>query len=244
MSHRGTLACVLCLAAVVATAGRPARGAPGDTASGTVTGTVRLEGSPPVRAPLRVYKHREVCGDGVADDRLVVGPGGGVRYAVVSVEGVRNGRPPERDRTLVLDNQACRFQPHVQVAEVGQWLELRNSDPVLHDADARLGVETLFNVALPPGHRLRKPLARPGLVAITCDVRHTWMLAWVAVAEHPYHTVTDAYGTYELRDVPPGHYTLRVWHEQLGTTERPVTVEAGGTVTAVFSLTAAKEASR
>jgi hypothetical protein len=196
---------------------------------GNVTGTVTLAGAPPARPPLEVFKHREVCGSTVPDDRLVVGPGGGVRYAVVTVEGVRDGRKPERDLTHVLDNRECRFQPHVLVAEVGQWLEIRNSDPILHNADARLGSETLFNVALPPGRQVRRPLARAGRIALTCDVRHTWMSAVVVVSEHPYHTVTDAYGAYEVGDVPPGTYTLRVWHELLGTMERPLEVEAGGT---------------
>jgi hypothetical protein len=177
-----------------------------------------------------VYKNKEVCGD-VPDDHLVVGPGGGVRYALVTVDGVRGGRKPERDATVVLDNRGCRFQPHGQVAEVGQWLLLRNSDPILHNADARIDQETIFNVALPPGREIRKPLARAGLVAITCDVRHTWMKAFVAVADNPYHTVTDAYGAYEIRDLPPGTYTVRVWHEELGTQERPVTIDAGGTAT-------------
>src|SRR5262249_48756366 len=146
------------------------------------------------------------------------------------------------DLTLALDNRGCRFEPHVQTAEVGQWLELRNSDPVLHNADARLGQETLFNVALTPGREGRKPIARPGLIAITCDVRHTWLTPYVAVADHPYHTVTDAYGAYELRDVPPGSYTLRVWHETLGTREQPLTVPAGATATA--DVTYASEGSR
>lgn len=218
----------------------PASAAP----TGTVAGRVTLAGAVSARPPLPVYKHREVCGEGVADDRLVVGPGGGLRYAVVTVEGVRGGRKPERDVTLVLDNHGCRFEPHVQVAEVGQWLELRNSDPILHNADARLGQETLFNVALPPARRIRKPIARSGLVAITCDVRHTWMRAFVAVAEHPYHTVTDAYGDYEIGDLPPGSYTLRVWHEELGTLERPLTVEAGRATTLDVGYSAANEVSR
>jgi len=168
----------------------------------------------------------------VVDDRLVVGPDGGVRYAVVTVEGVKGGALPERDVTHVLDNRGCRFQPHVQVAEVGQWLEIRNSDPILHNADARLGADTLFNLALPPGRRVRRPLARPGRIALTCDVRHTWMSAFVVVADHPYHSVTDAYGAYEIRDLPPGRYTLRVWHEELGALEQEIDIEAGKSTTA------------
>jgi hypothetical protein len=201
------------------------------TDPGVVAGAVRLEGPAPTRPALPVFKHREVCGEGVPDERLLVGPGGGVRNAVVTVEGVRGGLKPERDLTHVLDNRECRFVPHVQVAEVGQWLEIRNSDPVLHNADARIGKETLFNVGLWPDRRVRKPLARAGLVAITCDVRHTWMSAYVAVAEHPYHAVTDAYGAYEIRDVPPGRYTVKIWHEELGTIERAVDVETGATAT-------------
>lgn len=199
--------------------------------TGTLTGTVRLGGPPPARPPLQVFKHPEVCGRSVPDDRLVVGAGGGLRYAVVTVDGVQGGKKPERDATLVLNNLACRFQPHVQVAEVGQWLEIRNGDPILHNADARLGDDVLFNVALPPGRQVRKPVARPGLVGITCDVRHTWMSAFVVVTDHPYHTVTDAEGAYEIRDLPPGRYTVRVWHEQLGAREQPVTVAPGETAT-------------
>ena len=63
------------------------------------------------------------------------------------------------------------------------------------------------------------------------------------VADHPYHTVTDAYGAYEIRDVPAGTYTLRVWQEELGTREQPVTVKSGETATADVTF-AAREASR
>jgi hypothetical protein len=211
--------------------------------AGVVAGTVTLAGPRPVRPPMPVFKSHEACGDAVPDDRLVVASGGGVRYAVVTIEGVKEGKKPERDIAILLENRACRFEPHVQTAEVGQWLELHNSDPVLHNADARIGPETLFNVALTPGRQVRKPLARPGLIAITCDVRHTWMSAFIAVTDHPYHTVTDAEGAYEIRDVPPGEYTLRVWHEVLGTRESRVTVGAGVTAAVDFTYPA-KEDSR
>jgi SAM-dependent methyltransferase len=193
----------------------------------SVAGTVKLAGPAPTPAALPVVKHGEVCGKSVADDRLVVGPGGGLRYAVVTIEGVHGGAKPERDLTHMLDNRACRFDPHVQVAEVRQWLELRNSDPILHNADAWIGSEPIFNIGLPPAAVKREPLARPGLVAIHCDVGHTWMNAYVYVGEDPYHTVTDIYGDYEIPAVPPGTYKLRVWHEELGTLEQPLTVTSG-----------------
>jgi hypothetical protein len=220
----GTAAVLLLLVA-------PAFGEP----TGKITGTVQLAGPAPVRPPHQVFKHPEVCGQTVPDDRLVVGPQGGLRWAVVTVNGVRGGKKANRETTVVLDNRGCRFMPHVLVAEVDQWLEVRNSDPVLHNADARIGNETLFNVAITPDRHVRQPLARAGLVAITCEVRHTWMSAFVAVTDHPYHTVTDVYGTYEIADLPPGKYTVRVWHEELGTQDLPVTVEAGKSATVDFT---------
>ena len=210
----------------------------------SLAGTVKLAGPAPARRTLAVVKHKEVCDESVTDDRLVVGPGGGLRYAVVTIEGVRGEAKPERDVTHILDNRACRFEPHVQVAEVGQWLELRNSDPILHNADAWIGKDPIFNVGLPPAAVKRKPLARPGLIAINCDVGHTWMNAYVDVGADPYHTVTDAYGDYEIRDVPPGTYKLRVWHEELGTLEQPVTITADKRTTAdvVYPASAVKSA--
>jgi Carboxypeptidase regulatory-like domain len=209
---------------------------------GTVAGRVTRVGPPPVRPPLPVSKSKEVCGNGVIDERLVVGPGGGLRYAIVTVDGVEGGKKPEPDLTVVLDNHDCRFQPHVQVAEVGQWLAIENSDPILHAAFARLGQETLFNAALPPNRHVRKPLGRPGMMRVTCDV-HTWMSAWIDVTDHPYHAVTDIYGAYEIRDLPPGSYTLRIWHEELGTLQRPVTIEGGKTTTVdvAYPASAAKQ---
>ena len=169
---------------------------------GSVTGSVTLAGAPPQRAPLPVYKNREVCGDSVADDRLVVASGGGIRYAVVTIEGGQGGTKAQRDTTVVLDNRGCRFEPHVQTAEVGQWLELHNRDPVLHNADARIGRRRSSTSPCRPSPEAQ-PLARPGLVAITCDA-HPWMSAFVAVTDHPYHAVTDATGIYEIRDLPAG----------------------------------------
>ena len=193
---------------------------------GSVLGTIRIEGARPARPKLRVYKHVEVCGEDIPDERLVLGPNGGLRYVVVTVEAASGETRARPEADLVLDNHDCRFEPHVQTAAVGQWVELRNSDPILHNADARRGQDTLFNVALTPGRRVRKPLDHAGVIRVTCDVRHTWMKAYIVVVDHPFHAVTDIYGDYEIRGLPPGKYVLRAWHEELGTQQHPVTIEA------------------
>ncbi len=206
------------------------------TDSGTIRGFVRVQGKLPKLLDPEVFKFREVCKN-VPNEGLVVGPDRGVRYAVVVLQGITKGSAVEREAVNELDNANCRFVPHVQTASVGQWLVIKNSDPILHTAHAYFeGEQPQFNVALPPGKTVRKPLVSPGLVRIICEVRHTWMTAYVMVTEHPYHSVTDIFGEYEIRDVPPGTYRLKIWHESLGTKVKEVHVKGGEIIKADFSI--------
>ncbi len=205
---------------------------------GTISGAVLVAGEVPVLPPQPVFKQHEVCGNTVPDERLIVGKGGGLSNAVVYLADVIGGKPVPRDQPVPLDNVKCAFVPHVRSATVGQTLEIRNNDPFLHDAHALLGTRTLFNVGILPKHTARQLLSDAGLVHINCNVRHTWMHAYVFVANDPYHAVTGGDGQFVIDQVPPGTYTLRVWHELLGSTERPVTVVGGQTATVNFALAA------
>jgi plastocyanin len=203
----------------------------------TVRGSVKVEGNLPRLAPLQITKYKEICKD-VPNETLIVGPGRGLRYAVVTLEGITKGKAVERETAHELDNIKCRFSPHVQAASVGQFVVLKNSDPILHTAHAFFTKEQpQFNVGLYPGRVSRKPLVAAGLVTIRCEV-HPWMSAYIVVTEHPYHAISDLYGEYELSDVPPGRYRLKIWHESLGIQEKPIEVKAGARQTVDFTFMA------
>jgi hypothetical protein len=190
----------------------------------TIRGTVKFGGKLPKPPPLQITRHKEYCKD-VPNETLVVGPGQGLRYAVVTLEGVSKGKPVEKESAHELDNVKCRFIPHVQAASVGQFIVFKNSDPILHTAHATFtNDQPQFNVGLFPGRVSRKPLVTAGLAKIRCEV-HPWMTAYVVVTDHPYHAVTDAYGEYLITDVPAGNYRVKVWHESLATEEKPVEVK-------------------
>jgi plastocyanin len=192
----------------------------------TIRGSVRVEGKLPSLPALQISKYKEVCKD-VPNESLVVGPGQGLRYAVITLEGITKGKAVEKEAQHELDNVKCRFVPHVQAASVGQFVLMKNSDPILHTAHAFFGNgQPQFNVGLYPGRVSRKPLVSPGIVKIVCEV-HPWMSAYIVVTEHPYYAVTDAYGEYMISDVPAGTYKLKVWHESLGSEEKSVEVRAG-----------------
>ncbi len=203
------------------------------TNGATIRGTVKVQGQLPKLPPLQISKYKEVCRD-VPNETLIVGPSQGLRYAVVTLEGIVKGKAVEREVQHELDNVKCRFAPHVQTASVGQFVLLKNTDPILHTAHAYFASgQPHFNVGLYPGRTSRKPLVTPGIVKILCEV-HPWMSAYIVVTEHPYHAVTDAYGEYLINDVPAGNYRLRVWHESLGAEDKTVEVKAGASLNIDF----------
>lgn len=205
---------------------------------GTIRGAVKLTGRAPKLPPLAITKFKEICRD-VPNETLVLGPGQGVRYAVVTLEGITRGRPLERETLHEMDNVKCRFAPRVLAAEMGQFIVFKNSDPILHTAHALFrGDQPQFNVGLYPGRISRKPLTNPGIVKIICEV-HPWMTAYVAISDHPYHAVTDIYGHYLIQDVPPGTYRLTLWHESLGAQEKKVEVKTGAASEIDFTFDAA-----
>ena len=205
---------------------------------GRIVGTVRVAGERTRLPPQPVYKEKAFCGDETTDDRLVTDDAGALAGAVVHLEGVQAGKRVPTDQAVHLDNRKCAFVPHVVAASTGQMLEMRNDDPFLHDAHAILGTETLFNLALQKGRTVRHVLDRPGIAHVNCNVRHTWMHAYLFVTDDPYHAVTDAAGRFALDDVPPGTYAITVWQELLGSRRRDVTVAAGETATVDFVLDA------
>lgn len=172
--------------------------------TGTLAGTLRFGGNRPRPGVLRVHKERAFCGSGVPDQSLVIDPTGGLKNVVVTLSGAGlegHVRPPG---AIQLDNIGCRFAPHVQAAQVGSTLLLLNSDPILHDAHARLGRRTVFNDGLPWWRRVRRTLGQPGLLRIICELHHAWMSAYIIVSPNPFFAVTDSRGRYVIEDLPPG----------------------------------------
>jgi len=204
---------------------------------GTIEGFVQVVGEVTPLPAQPVYKHLEECGKTVPDERLVVGDNGALRNVVVTLDGITRGKPLAT-APVVLDNHKCRFVPHVLTACVGQSLHIVNQDAFLHDAHAHLGDRTLFNLGIPRGRTVRTPLRDAGVIHVNCNVRHTWMHAYLFVADHPYHAVTDAAGGFTITDVPPGRQRVRIWHELLGSAEREVLVRPGETVNVQIGLAA------
>lgn len=207
----------------------------------TVSGRVQYSGSLPKPDRVPVYRDSGFCGETVSIDKLQVErASGGIGGVVISLEGIDRGKPLVPDKTVVtFENRTCRFVPRTNAAVVGSTLEILNSDPILHNThiriDNRLG-PTVINVVQPVGTDvIRKSLRTVGFLDIRCDA-HTFMRASIHVFEHPYFAVTDSPGRFEMAQVPPGTYRLRMWHEALGARTKTITVPSTGSLTVDLGL--------
>ncbi len=208
---------------------------------GSISGKVIYKGGS-VHKLKSVIMDENTCGKhDILDESIVSATDGGLQWAVVSIEGDVPGGIGWSDikEVPVLDQKGCTFLPHVLVAGVNQPVAIVNQDHTLHNVRTVSMFNDVFSKAQiyfpggPEPHDTTS-FAEAEPVKVVCDV-HGWMEAWVYVAETPYAVVTDENGNFTLNNVPPGHYTLDVWHEKLGNQKISVTVKSGETAHAAFT---------
>lgn len=202
---------------------------------GTITGEVSFSGTAPAPEELKVTKDQNVCGKTPKYDQSLVVSDGKLVNAVVSITDIKKGKPLAVDK-VVLDQHGCQYHPHVIALEAGTPVEILNPDKILHNVHTYSEKNPPLNKAMP---KFKKEATvkfdKPEAVEVKCDV-HGWMHGWLFVTDNPYYSVTDKTGKFTLTDVPPGSYTLEVWHEKLGKETKQVTVEPNGEVKVDFTM--------
>jgi len=204
--------------------------------AGAIEGTVSFSGTPPKPQKLN-RKSDPVCAKKDFNDEsiLLSKSGKELQNVLVRVKTAPAGKAPAED--VVVGQKDCMYRPRVQGAVEGQKIKVQNEDPTLHNVHTYEGTKTLFNQAQPPGSAaIEKPLPKTEeVVKLKCDV-HPWMAAFVVMNKNPYFAVTKEDGTFQIKDVPAGTYTVEAWHEKLGTKTQQVTVTEGKPAQAKFDF--------
>jgi len=135
--------------------------------------------------------------------------------------------PPKEHVTVDQANRV--FQPHVLPVLAGTTVDFLNSDPYGHNVFSPDACADKFNLGtFPKGEKKSHTFHKECFAALLCIV-HPEMEGFVAVLPTPYFAVTNSDGSYDIRDVPDGAYTLKVWHPKLKAAEKAVTVQGTAT---------------
>lgn len=192
---------------------------------GSITGTITLTGTPPAAQPIKT-KSDPNCHQAIHTETYMVGNGGALGNVFVYVKdglGKYVFTPPATP--VVLDQRDCHYVPHVFGIQVGQTLEIVNSDPTLHNIHFIPDANREFNMG-EPIQGMRQPhvfSVKEVLIPIKCDV-HNWMNAYAGVVDNPFYAVTGEDGSFTLKGLPPGTYTIEAVHEKLGRQTQTVTI--------------------
>ncbi|MGD9851774.1 MAG: hypothetical protein AB7T38_10935 [Nitrospirales bacterium] len=224
----------------------------------TGTITLKGPPTPPKRFNLVLNPDPYYCGR-ISDGKgwrlspmTQVGPTHALEGAIVYLHDVQKGKPFWELPGRLLKLQNCVFIPYIEVMQVGERLHIENWDPVQHQLEVFLtssegGIRLFGAAVLPhpdnqksdylsegktgiprPGFEQVYQMNHPGVLFFRCNY-HEYMESWSVVVPHPYFARTRETGKFAIDDIPPGSYTLTVWHPQ-GMAETTVHVKAHDTI--------------
>jgi plastocyanin len=201
-----------------------------------ITGTITLKGTPPAEKQITPLKEDPTCGKmhpEVPTTRFyVTGANGALADVVVSLQGISGKSTGKSAAPVVMDQKGCEYIPQILALQTGQKLDVKNSDPVLHNIhaipDASSGNKESNMAQLASAPDISMSFDKPEMfMKFKCDV-HPWMFAWVSVFDHPYFAISGKDGTFKIANVPPGKYKLQAAHRKAGTVTKEIEVKDDG----------------
>lgn len=148
----------------------------------------------------------------------------------VYIDGIPGKAFPAPAKPAVMDQKNLKFAPHVMVVLKGTTVNFLNSDSVGHNVfwPSISGNKKLaHNLGTWPQGQVKSfTFNDTGVASLLCNV-HPEMAGYIVIVGTPYFAVTDKNGEYEIKDVPPGKYTLTTWSEEGKAVTQAVDVSAG-----------------
>jgi len=203
-----------------------------------ISGVVRFDGDAP--KPQKIDMSQDPACKGTNETETVVGDGGNLSNVFIYVkDGLGNYAFDVPKTPVKLDQQGCRYHPHVLGVMAGQTVEIVNSDNTTHNIHPSPKDNREWNESQPPkGAPLDKDFARQEvLIPVKCN-QHPWMKMYIGVVKNPFFAVTGKDGKYELKGLPPGTYTIAAVQEKYGEQDQTVTVGPKDSRTADFTFKA------
>lgn len=208
--------------------------------SGSVKGRITVSGASPLpplvaKGDVKTGKDEICAARDVPDERLVVGANGGLKNVFIYLDKVPSKVKkliPKAELTdIKVDQQYCRFVPHAVLCRTGQKVVLLNSDSAAHNVNSKSKKNTPFSSVVKAEDKTgsqavvyKKAEKEP--FRVVCDF-HSWMVGYHLPLDHPWAAVSGDDGSFEIKDLPPGKYTFKVWHEGRTLERVKVTINPG-----------------
>jgi len=206
----------------------------------TITGKVSFTGDKPTMRTIDMSANpacaRAHAGAPQKSEEVIINGNSTLKNVFVWVKsGVPDRQWPIPGTPVELAQKGCMYGPHVVGVMARQNIKIVNDDPTNHNIHPLPKINQEWNESQPPkGENKLKSFAREEvMIPVKCNV-HPWMRAYIGVVNHPFFAVTSDDGTFTIKGLPPGTYTLEAWHEKYGTQDIPVTVGAKETKTVDF----------
>jgi hypothetical protein len=212
---------------------------------GSITGTVKLTGTPPHMKGIDMskdpYCSKQHESSPAMMQNVVASSSGGLQYVVLYIsEGLTGNEAPTPAAKPTFDQKGCMYIPHVLAVDVDEKFDVVTSDQTTHNihplpapGSGNIG----WNKSQPPGAPpIETSWKAPEAISVKCNI-HPWMHGWHVVVKGPFAT-TDENGSFTIKNVPAGSYTVTAWQEDLGTQTAKVTVAAGKPANADFTFKA------
>jgi plastocyanin len=207
--------------------------------AGDVTGKIVFKGKAPAQPALNMNAD-PICKKAhtalVYGQEVVVNKNGTLKNVLVYIkDGLQAKTYSAPKEKLLFDQQGCEYKPHVLGIMTGQELQIKNSDKTLHNVHSLSKANTQFNRAQPMQNMvMTEKFDKVETFKVKCEV-HPWMGAYIGVFSHPYFAVTGDDGSFTLKGVPAGEYTVEAWQEKYGTQTGKVKVDASGKASLDFT---------
>jgi plastocyanin len=198
------------------------------TGVSNIRGTVKIEGTVPKTRPISMAADPSCAKQhsGVIPTlEVVTDMKGGLQNALIFIsDGLGDRTFDAPKEPVVITQKGCLYLPRVLAVQANQPIEVVNDDPTSHNIHPIPTNNREWNKAELPGGKVEEAFAREEIaIPVKCNI-HPWMRGYIAVLKNPYFAVTKADGSFDLPELPPGTYTIKAWHEKLGTSTQTITV--------------------
>jgi len=196
---------------------------------GSISGTVKLDGTPPAMKPINMsaepYCSKEHSSPVTPQDVVASSDGKLANVVIYIKSGLGNYTYDTPKTPAALTQKGCMYEPHVVALMTGQTLEVKNDDQTTHNIHPMPKDNREWNTSQPPGAApIDNTFARMEIsIPVKCNV-HPWMKSYIAVLNNPFFAVTTKDGSFEIKGLPPGTYTITAWQEKYGAVDQQVTI--------------------